>query len=195
MIKIKMFVLFVFALSIANVFAAVKKMPAEEFNKLKEDGKLESVAKNPSFEKGRKGYKSWKSKGSKAIFEIVGGEFASDGRQSLKIRNSDKGISVFQTIMVEPGEKYIITVNSIKQGEGQAKLSVRFQNAKGKWFYNGHSSAKSFLFEKKGSDWDRIIQVITVPKKAGRMVVMLGAKAQKENAFVCFDEFGIFKIK
>jgi Carbohydrate binding domain len=193
--KMKMFVLVMFALSMVNVFAAAEKMSAEEFKKLKEDGKLESVAKNPSFEKYRKGYSTWKTKGSKAIAETVGGEFASDGLKALKISNSDKGISVFQTIIVEPGEKYIITVNAIKQGEGQAKLSVRFKNAKGKWFYNGHPSAKSFLVEQKGSDWSRIIQVITVPKKAGKMLVMLGAKGQKENAFVCFDEFGVFKIK
>jgi hypothetical protein len=195
--KMKMFVLVIFALTITNGFAASEEMTVGELNKLKENKKIINLAINPNFENGRRGYRFWKSSTSKGVAKMINEDLASEGSKVLKITNSDKGISVFQFVMVKPGEKYAITVNCLKQGESKAKVFVRFiKNQKGIiWFPVKHSSTKTFILDPKNSKWGKSVHIVTVPAGAAKMAVMLGTKEQKDNAVTYYDEFGIYKVK
>ncbi len=96
---------------------------------------------------------------------------------------------------VRPGERFYCSAyanNLPADREARGFLSVRFQTAAGAW--NPHREAEPQVFTVAQPGWQPLMFVVTVPKDAARLIVMVGAKNQPPDATVLFDDVALYRL-
>jgi Domain of unknown function (DUF4838) len=168
-------------------------------------GELTNMLKNPGFEQAgvntAKAEQDWDTAGAPPewsswhngsregvrFFQVTGK--GRDGSTAAAVENAESGCYL-QSIPVKPGERYVCAVHARAQsadGLVGAGLSVRWQNAAGKW-HDRRDLEPEMSVAVSGKRWHRLSLVATVPEGAGNLVLMLRASGQDDGAAVLYDD-------
>jgi hypothetical protein len=167
-----------------------------------------NLVTNPGFEAsgGESGpqRKDWQSEGTPAGWSAWSrtgrAEFRSEkgggrgGSNAASISRAESACYL-QAIDVRPGQRYLCTAyaKAVPHGEDSgASMGVRFQNADGAW--HPRRDLEPRVQTVPGQDWQSLILFVTVPEDAGRLVILLSAKAQPEGSSVLFDDVALYQL-
>ncbi|MBN2137707.1 MAG: hypothetical protein JW720_07865 [Sedimentisphaerales bacterium] len=162
----------------------------------KREGKLVNLVKNHDFSNKAKsgmlpeGFTVWQSDDNpKGTFSWDG----SVGGGSAKAVKGSNGVFM-QKHEVEAGQDYAVEARCLAMGGSICTLFVRWQSGDGQWAR--WEEDKTFVYEKNGEQWGRAFGVVTVPRGAGRLVILLAVKGQVGEDDVCwFDDVGLYRLK
>ena len=92
------------------------------------------------------------------------------------------------------GERYRIAARALVRGTSIATLRVRWQREDGAWTLEALDVPCGFVRE-PGGDWDTAETVVTVPRGAGRIVLLLGVRAQRgPDDTAWFDDLELHRL-
>jgi hypothetical protein len=103
--------------------------------------------------------------------------------------------SFYQRHEVKPGERYLCTVwvNSRPVNtDAYGYLSVRFQKPDGSWHSRGDLEPQLSMVAQAG--WQPLMVVVRIPEGAGNVVLLIGAKDQRDDVTVLFDDAGLYRL-
>ena len=153
----------------------------------KAKGRLTNLTRNGDFSKADADktlladWESWQDDGSTGTFSrnsTVRGGVA----KATRVKNG--GIMQWHT--VKTGYKYTLQALCKVEGAARANVSVRWKTDKGDWVRWDEDVA---LTAEQGVDWTRYTGVVTVPKNAQRMAILLAVSEQTGEKDVCwFDD-------
>ncbi len=164
---------------------------------LLKNGDFADTSKNPGPGEGDSsakdaptGWLTWQKK----IGGRPAGIYATDiieGRPAVRLENMLQGFYQ-QSIPVEPGEKYLVRARVQRQGGGQGRLDIRWQDQKG-W-----TKPTDYLIMRSlntpAGQWVPLSAAVVVPEGVTKLVVLLGASSQKTGDQVWFSEAEAFRI-
>jgi len=175
-------------------FKKAAKSHEETQNELKialrqvESGKLKNLIPNPSFE----GLSSFAATTLRITPSSIKSKVSLDttkaysGKTSLKLINIKRG-SAFYTLMVKPGEKYLVGFDCFNNGNSIVCMKIAWQG-RGK-------SPKQIFHESAKGKWEKIVGIVTVPPNATQMLYCIAIYKQgaKDSCFV--DNLMLYKLK
>ena len=93
-----------------------------------------------------------------------------------------------------PLECYAVEAECRSRGSTQPSLTIRWQKADGAW--TRWDEDQTFTFQPGPGEWRQAFGVVTVPREAGKLVILLNANGQLTEQDVCwFDNVGLYRIK
>jgi hypothetical protein len=144
------------------------------------------------------GWDAWLRPGTRGTVTVTE-QTARTGGRALQLQGCEAACGI-RSLPVAAGQRYRITVfaktNAEKPAGNQfapaATLTVKWQDEKGKWI----SQPPEVLRElQPGSDqWRKLTTTVTIVPGVGRMVILLGAKSQKDNEKAWFDDCRVEKL-
>ena len=159
----------------------------------KAKGRLTNLARNGDFSKvdadktRLADWDSWQDDGSAGTFSR---DAAMRGGTAKATRVKNGGIMQWHT--VETGQKYALQALCKVEGAARANVVVRWKTDKGDWVRWDEDVA---LTAEQGVDWTRYSGVVTVPKNARRMVILLAVSEQTGEKDVCrFDDVELYAV-
>jgi len=176
-------------------------------------GGLPNLAANPGFEKSGKGeagpdpalrWDPFDAPGwSKWLRPNAPGSVRTDdstarsGSRSLRIEGCIAACAL-QKRKVRPGERYRIfcwakTTTARTEDKPAGALTIKWTNDADKWL--GRPPPVKDELAAGERDWTRLGCVLTVPPRAGHLVMMLGAMDQAPGDKVWFDDFRVEKMR
>lgn len=167
-----------------------------ELDRLRTAGLLTNLARNASFDKPARTkepalpaeFSSWQHEplGTFAWDGSIGGGAA----RASKV----KWGCFLQAHVVRPLERYAVEVDCLPRGSTQPALVVRWQKADSSWVR--WDEDRTFVFQPTAGEWRKAFGVVTVPKEAGKLVILLDANAQLTDQDACwFDNLGLYKLR
>ncbi|MBT3381860.1 MAG: hypothetical protein HN742_04400 [Lentisphaerae bacterium] len=116
------------------------------------------------------------------------------GTHSVALSDCIGGVCVIQNVPVTAGETYVCTAWArTSNPRTTTKLSVRWQNADGKWT-NNESSSDAVPSTIEPGAWHELSAPFEVPEGAAFAVILLTADAQKAGDTCWFDDVGIVHV-
>ncbi|MBN1419599.1 MAG: beta-galactosidase [Planctomycetes bacterium] len=151
-------------------------------------GALVNLAANAGFEEDA--LSAWQDEGSKGTF--AQDDDAGNPAPSVRAARILNGCLI-QRIPVEPGRRYAVEADSLREGTSVPTIAVRWQDGDGKWTRWNFDRTIPFL---AGSGpWEHAFGWAQVPDGAGFLVVLLAVHNQMGDGDVCwFDNLGIYRI-
>lgn len=138
------------------------------------------------------GWHAWQTKDSK-------GEFLWDREVGAKAKGSARAANVadgcfIQSHLVKPSERYAVKAVRRIQGNGDARIRVRWQTEDGKWT---HETQDQFvLCDKPTAEWSELFGVVEVPQGVGRLVILLGVSDQRSpQDIIWYDDVELHKLE
>ncbi len=170
------------------------KDPAEAarrmLNQMRAQGSLTNLLLNGDFTRDRNGqpeaWSQWQDeKHSHGVFRHdpdVGA--ASPG--AACVSGVEQGCFL-QSIKAESGQRYILCGKIRQRGAGKAWLTVRWQTPEGRW--TAEERDRHFFAPDRLGVWNEVVGAATVPKGAGRLVILAGVSDQHNaDDRVWFDD-------
>ena len=130
------------------------------------------------------GFAQWQSDDSKGTFSW------DKNSKSGKMQAVTNGCFI-QKYRVRSGEKFLVEVES--NGEGDRVLIARWQTPDGKW--TSWDQDRSFGFKVQSDKHELARGIVTVPEKAGQLVLLLMATHQKANESCLFNKLGVYRLQ
>ncbi len=118
-----------------------------------------------------------------------------DGTAAACITNAHSGAVFLQRVDVQPGERYLCVAyaRAVPEGrDGKGYLVARFQTPRGAW--HPRSDLEPQVYMTAAGGWQPLLMLAAIPEGAGRLVFMVGAKAQPEGVTVAFDDAGLYRL-
>lgn len=171
----KNFKVWVIIFTCVSLFSLNATMKTEEAAKIVTAKKLENQLKNGMFsvinQKGNaENWHFWKKNNShgKVQFEKNAGV----NQSAAAVLSGDNG-SLYSFAEIKDGETVYVRLKAKKIGEGNAFLSMRFQNEVRKWL--PMTESKPIVFA-KSNEWNNIEFTVKIPVDASFAVPMIGIK-------------------
>lgn len=112
---------------------------------------------------------------------------------AITITNAGSTALFLQSVSVNPGDLLLCTGWVKGTGAGTMSFGFRLHDKSGKWHSRRDLESSVGLVAEATSDWQPVALQITAPEDCGKVVVMLGAKNQKEDSCVWFDDIELIK--
>lgn len=175
---------------------------------LRQAGKLENLARNGDFGSEHAAgndapAQDWKAGGAPAGWgfwqeDTSKGTFTWDREAGAAGKGAARAAGVLngcfiQQINAKPGERYAVQAVRKLQGKGNAWVRIRWQTAEGKWT----DDDKDVILTATGArgEWAELFGVATVPERAGKLLILLGAGGQQSPEDVAwFDDVRLYRL-
>jgi hypothetical protein len=137
------------------------------------------------------GFLSWKSSASEASASVTQGK-GINGTNALVVKGKGD-FSIIQSINVEPGESYIISVKGKKNGTGKMQLNARWTdnyNHLVDWYLE-----KNMSFNASENDtWLTATTIVTVPDEIKKMHLFIDVTGYSKYDEFMFDNLIVYKL-
>lgn len=165
---------------------------------LKDKGLLTNLARNPDLgAKAADGslpdqFTTWQDEKSST------GSFAWDadvGGGSAKAVRVSNGVFL-QRYPAAEGQTFAVAARCLRRGGSVCTLTVRWQRADGQW--TRWEEDETFAFEPAASadGWEETFGVVTVPREAEQLVILLAVRNQATEDDVCwFDDVALYRLE
>jgi hypothetical protein len=164
-----------------------------------ESGALVNLLANASFSEGASAdgalpvrWGAWQDE------KTSGGTFALDrevGRSAAgSARMSGVASGCFiQNLEVKPGDRYAVRAHVHSVGSGVATVTVRWQDANGRWMAWDRDSTS--VFGPVVDGWSETTNAVQVPEGVGRLVLLLSVSSQVSEADQCwYDDVAVYRL-
>lgn len=139
-----------------------------------------------------KGWNTWTNTPGMVV-QVKNGE-GRRGTAAATISNSRGNGVILQAVNVNPDDKLFCTGWVKGKGPGTITFGFRFQEKSGKWHARRDLESSIALASANTKDWQPVAFYLKAPENCGKVVVMLGAKNQKEDNCIWFDDIELFKL-
>lgn len=138
------------------------------------------------------GWKTYSS-GERAVFRVRPGA-GRTGAAALVAEAKSSSV-LLQTHEVKPGQRYLCVAYALSTPESEdprGLLSIRFQTPAGQWHPRRDAEPQVYMVPQHG--WQPLVLIAKAPEGAGRLVLMVGAKAQPPDSAVLFDDVALYRL-
>jgi len=99
-----------------------------------------------------------------------------------------------QSHPVSPGDRHAVQADCLARGSSQPTLIVRWQTAEGRWIHEADD--RKFGFKPREGEWRQAFGVVTVPPRAGKLVILLNVTGQLTEKDVCwYDNLALYRLR
>jgi hypothetical protein len=151
---------------------------------LRRSGALVSLLRNAELRCGADAkpayWSTWQEDGSRGRLTVEVDPRGPVGNVAC-VRGARNGCFI-QTVEALPGQHFLLAVRAGQEGNGLAYLLVRWKSADGEWLPQDESTRFVLRSSGQGSPWSEIAGQVVAPDRARRLVLMLGARDQRETA-------------
>ena len=113
----------------------------------------------------------------------------------MKLSGCKDPACYIQVIAAKPGERYFVRAMARTTAERaeDTGVRIRWQDATGKWVAP-ERDVPIQLGEGRRGEWRTLAGAATVPREAGRLVVLPGTKGQAEDEAAWFDDVFVCRV-